>query len=80
LKTSNTAASAQTTYLTAAAHISGAVSDLQTMANRLHDTSPDAIDWGHVGDLTRIQEELSQVLFSLKNRGPKNEQPTNDRR
>jgi hypothetical protein len=69
MNTTHTAATAQFAYLAAAAHISGQVSELQTLADRLHDISPDAINWGHAGDLTHIQAALAEVLSFINNRG-----------
>jgi len=60
---------AQTEYTTAAADISGLVSELQTYADKLHDISPDAIHWGHTGDLERIKAMLTAVLAVAKHQG-----------
>jgi len=60
---------AQTAYTTAAADISGMVSELQTYADKLHDISPDGINWGQVGDLERVKSMLVAVLAVAKHQG-----------
>lgn len=60
---------AQNAYTSAAADISGMVSELQTYADKLHDISPDNINWGNVGDLERVKSMLAEVLAMTKTKG-----------
>jgi len=61
--------SAQTAYATAAADISSLVSELQTLADELHDVDADAINWGNVGDLGRVKAALELSVSIFRNKG-----------
>ena len=61
--------SAQDAYTRTAADISGAVSELQTLAESLHDIEPDLINWGNVGDLERIKAALNLSISIFRNKG-----------
>ena len=61
----NTKTTAIDTYLarTAAIHIK--VARLRQLADNHFGHDPEAIHWGHVGDLTRIESGLREVLALL---------------
>ncbi len=53
---------ARDTYITKAADIQNKIAQLQQLANEHFGHNPDDIQWGHVGDLERVQELLNQIL------------------
>lgn len=65
----STKPNAQHAYMAASADISGMVSELQIMAEELHDADPDSIHWGNVGDLERVKQMLADVLAAAKQTG-----------
>ena len=50
------------TYITKSASIQSKVQKLQQLANDHFGHDPDAIHWGHVGDLDRVQTLLEELL------------------
>ena len=50
------------TYITKSASIQSKAQKLQQLANDHFGHDPDAIHWGHVGDLDRVQTLLDELL------------------
>lgn len=58
----NTKTTAIETYLARAAAIRIKLARLQQMADDHFGHDPDAIHWGHVGDLGRVEQALDDLL------------------
>ena len=52
-------------YITKSADIQDKIARLQQLAADHFGCDPDAIHWGHVGDLERVQELLSEILNAV---------------
>ena len=61
----NTKQTALDAYLARTAAIHANLERLQQLADEHFGHDPDAINWGHVGDLTRIESGLREVLVLL---------------
>ena len=61
----NTKPTALDAYLARTAAIHAKLERLQQLADDHFGHDPDAIHWGHVGDLTRIENGLREVLALL---------------
>jgi len=55
-------------YSAAAVAINEMVQELDDIAETLHDVDPDAINWGHVGDLGRIKAALELTISIFRNK------------
>ena len=55
-------ANAIATYISKSTAIQTKIQQLQQLANDHFGHDPDAIHWGHVGDLERVQELLNEIL------------------
>ncbi len=58
----NTKTIAIEAYLARAAAIRIKLARLQQLADDHFDHDPDAIHWGHVGDLRRVEQALDELL------------------
>lgn len=56
-------------YARAALRINEQLEALDRMAEALHDTDPNAVNWGHVGDLERIQDALNAAILAFEIKG-----------
>ena len=56
-------------YARAALRINEQLEELDRMAEALHDKDPNAVNWGHVGDLERIQESLNAAILAFEIKG-----------
>jgi hypothetical protein len=58
-------ANAVATYISKSTAIQNKIQQLQQLANDHFGHNPDAIHWGHVGDLDRVQELLDELLTTF---------------
>ena len=58
----NTPTNALDTYLARIAAIHAKLAQLQQLANDHFGHTPEAIHWGHVGDLGRVETALDELL------------------
>ena len=56
-------------YAQAALRINDQLEALDRMAEALHDKDPGAVNWGHVGDLERVQEALNAAILAFEVKG-----------
>ncbi len=61
----NTKPTALDTYLAHAAAIHAKLERLQQLADNHFGHNPNAINWGHVGDLGRVEAGLDELLTIL---------------
>ncbi len=65
----NTKQTALDAYLARTAAIHAKLERLQQLADDHFGHDPDAINWGHVGDLGRVEAELDELLAILGGNG-----------
>ena len=65
----NTKQTALDAYLARTAAIHAKLERLQQLADDHFGHEPDAINWGHVGDLGRVEAELDELLAILGGNG-----------
>ncbi|QKE40295.1 hypothetical protein [Ferrovum myxofaciens] len=53
------------TYITKSTAIQAKIEQLKQMADDHFGNDPDAIHWGHVGDLDRVQTLLDELLTTF---------------
>ena len=56
-------------FIGAKASIDQMLGELQAMSNEHFNTHPDEINWADVGNISRIERRLREVMDSLKNEG-----------